>query len=679
MSTTKDNDVDKMQYMNMEDDFDINSMELEDLSSDGRPTADTAHPPISNERDEEWLLLKDSNILKRFFYRLWYGPSTPSDEPPAFPLRISFFKQIEEYPEMKFRKRFPRKKIRLLILVIYCSIWFGILYSILYSYLFSKPFFVPKDGSAKIPILTYDCNSYINWKGKNNACGLNAKDCLPFDDQDYYIRCPALCDRGGWTYSAINVGDQRVKYRGYEIGGGELLDHKKDSSDLSYPYRGDSFVCGSAVHADIVSPVFGGCTRLSMRGSQSKFLSQDSKHSTHFSVMFNSFFPSSYVFTDYLDGVASGCTDPRALVVTLNIIFGLPVFYLYESIIGYWIVTIVGYWTLVLALDPPILVDPHFPETGYQLLSVGFQRLLPLCFVLYVEWKGAIKRTLENGSPLCKILLWYPLLWLGIMNNITFDRLPVDRLTPKDLKEQPGGAIAVGSIAATILTCAFIQAYSLWKSGRFRKFFKIYISFIFGLILLSSIPGLNLRIHHYILGAILVPGCATRGASAYLFQGILIGLILSGVSKWDFASIVETNYSLLRGEAGAAAPPPALLFDKSNPHLISWNVSNNTTDDNGVEFSRDNFDGYSLLLNDVEVYVGSNSTVDVEKLISENELLAKMVQNALKDSTNGTIPMYFRVAKALITSSTEDHGDYTNAGVLQWPEGIWTAPEPGVS
>ncbi|CAL9730856.1 hypothetical protein MOUN0_K05688 [Monosporozyma unispora] len=677
MGVDEDNGLDEVQNMNMDEEYDINGMELDDLSSEGRPTTDTPDPLGSHERDEDWLLLEESNIFKRLFYRLWYGPREPCDEPPSFSSKFNFLKQIDEFPELGFRKRFPRKRIRTLILVIYCSIWFGILYSILYSYLFRKPFFVPKDGSAKIPILTYDCNSYINWQGKNNACGLNAEGCLPFDNQDYFIRCPALCDRGGWTYSAINVGDQRVKYRGYEIGGGEL--HEKGNNDISYPYRGDSFVCGSAVHADIVSPVFGGCTRLSMRGSQNKFPSQDSKHSTKFSVMFNSFFPSSYVFTNYLDGVASGCTDPRAIVVTINILFGLPVFYLYESIIGYWIATIVGYWTLVLALDPPVLVDPHFPETGSQLLSIGFQRLLPLCFVLYVEWKGAVKRTLESGSSLCKLLLWYPLLWLGVMNNITFDRLPVDRLTPKDLKEQPGGAVAVGSIAATILTCAIIQAYSLWKSGRFRKFFKIYISFIFGLILLSSIPGLNLRIHHYILGAILVPGCATRGASAYLFQGILIGLILSGVSKWDFASIVETDYSLLRGEAGLAAPPPAFVFDKSTPHYLSWQVSTSTTDDNGVEYLVDDYDGYSLLLNDFEVYVGSNTTIDVDKLIDENEPLTQMVQDALKDSTNGTIPMYFRVAKASIDSATDDHGDYTNAGVLQWPEGIWSAPEPGVS
>ena len=660
-----------------------NDIELNDLGRNHQTPNDTqlheyTDQPTSRNNDHEWLLLEESSVFKKFAYKLWYGPKEPSDNPPTFPSKFTFLKRVDEFPEKVFRSRFPKISTRLIILVFYCTIWFSIIYSILYSYLFRKPFFDPKDGNTKIPIYTYSCNSYLNWEGKNNACGLNARDCLPFDNKDYYIRCPALCDRGGWVYSAVNVGDQRIKYRGYEIGGGKILNHDNSQMTLSYPYRGDSFVCGSAVHADVISPVYGGCAKVSMQGFQTNFPSNEGKHNTHFSISFDSFFPSSYVFVDFLNGVSSGCIDPRFLIIALNIFFGLPVFYLYESIIGYWIISIVGYWTLVLSFDPPIMVDPHFPETRYQLLSVGFQRLLPLCFVLYVEWKSAVKRTLENGSPLCKILLWYPLLWLGIMNNVTFDRLPVDRLTPKDLKEQPGAATAIGSIAGMIFICVIIQGYSVWKSGRFRKFFKIYMILVVSLILLSSIPGLNLRLHHYILGMLLIPGCATRGGSAYLFQGILIGLILSGVSKWDFASIVETDLALLRGEATALLPPPTFLFNTSSPHSLSWTV-NTTVNESKTHQFRENFDGYSLLLNDFEVYVGSNTTIDIEELFQSNLELSQMVQDTLKNSPNNTIPLYFRVARARRDSSVDNHGDYTNAGILQWPEGLWTDPLPGVS
>ena len=30
-------------------------------------------------------------------------------------------------------------------------------------------------------------------------------------------------------------------------------------------------------------------------------------------------------------------------------------------------------------------------------------------------------------------------------------------------------------------------------------------------------------------------------------------------------------------------------------------------------------------------------------------------------------------------SPTKNHGDYTNAGVLEWPLGIWHEPKPGVT
>ncbi|CCF56433.1 hypothetical protein KAFR_0B01340 [Kazachstania africana CBS 2517] len=621
---------------------------------------------------EEWLLLRNKHPAKRFFIKLWKGPREPVDLPPSFPSKWSWTAFVDSFPEQVFMKRFPNKLIRIVLLIIYCSAWYSVVFLLLHPYLIRAPYYHPADGSEKVPIFSLSCNSYLNWEGKNNACGLEAKDCGPFENAEYIIRCPALCDRGAWIYSAITVGNNRIKYTGYEIGGGRLDSSTENDDMLTYPYRADSFPCGAAVHAGIVSPLYGGCARLTSEGFQSEFPSIEGKHGTDLSIFFGSFFPGSYSFRSIKSGILNGCYDPRAAVVTINILFGLPVFYLFESIYGYWISTITGYWTLVLALDPPLLTDPHDMATVYELFSVGFQRLLPLCFVLYVLWKCAVKRTLENGSPLAKILLWYPMLWLGIMNNITFDRLPVDRLTARDLKEQAGALLAVSCIAGTILTCAIIQAYSLWKSGRFRKYLKIYLLLIFGLVTLASIPGLNLRIHHYILGTILVPGCATRGSSAYLFQGILIGLVLSGVSRWDFASIVETDVALLRGEAGALSEPPVFVFDKMHLHALSWQLQPNVTDN-------DSLDGFSLLMNDFEVYVGTNYTVDIDTLLTESPTLDNMLKQALQESETDSVELYFRVARASTRAPREERGDYTNAGTLKWPQCEWHDPLPGVS
>ena len=65
---------------------------------------------------------------------------------------------------------------------------------------------------------------------------------------------------------------------------------------------------------------------------------------------------------------------------------------------------------------------------------------------------------------------------------------------------------------------------------------------------LAQLPGLTLRVHHYILAMLLIPGCATRGRTALMFQGILLGLFLSGAARWGLAAIVETADSLRRDD-----------------------------------------------------------------------------------------------------------------------------------
>ncbi|SCU82557.1 LANO_0B06700g1_1 [Lachancea nothofagi CBS 11611] len=618
-----------------------------------------------NDR-EEWLYLKEDNAFKRFFRRLWYGPAIVEDAPPAFPEKWSWTRKVDKFPETGYQQRFPLLSVRICILIVYCCFWSVIFYTFIHYYYIVPPTFYQEDGS-QIPIRAMDCRTTVFWKGKNNQCGIGATRCLPFSDEEVYIRCPALCDRESWTYSAINVGDERVKYTGFQIGGGELQEKDK----LSYPYRGDSFACGAAVHAGVVSPFVGGCARISMTGEQGSFQSRKGHSNTGMSVNFDSFFPSSFTFRKLLNGYSSRCYDPRIPVVVINIVMSMPVFYLYEGIYGFWILTIVAYLTIVLFLDPPFIVDPYVDDSFSQLLSIIIQRMLPLAFVLYVLWKCCVRRTLTNGSSLAKILCWFPTFWLGVMNNVTFDRLPVDRLTVSDFKEQAGALVAVGSIIATIVSCAIVQAYSLWKSGRFRKYLCIYVTLIMGLFLLGILPGLSLRIHHYILGILLVPGCATRGTSAYLFQGILIGLVLSGVGKWDFASIVETKSTLSRGEAGDSWKPPMLQYTQELPNLLSWEYANTTQ---GVT---EELNAYSLLINDVEHFLGENTTVDIDTLIQSDLKLSQWVNSSV--ASNGSAKLYLRVARASKDSPEGPTGDYTNAAILEWPLGVYHEPKPGVS
>ncbi|CDO93077.1 unnamed protein product [Kluyveromyces dobzhanskii CBS 2104] len=642
------------------EDEESQAFELGDMSSTQKPVEDTTEF-IADHSELRY------NDTRPFWEKVWCGPINPKDESPKFFIRWKKLKFLNELPirfnESKLGGKAP---IRYGILIVHISLWFGIVFSLLFPFLLHPPVFIDKESHEVSSISSLTCTQPLrSWKGDNNACGINAELCESTIETDTLVRCPALCDRA-WIYSAITVGNQRVKYREFNIGGGPA----KESDYLSQPYRGDSAVCSSAYHSGLISGLFGGCVRVSKQGPQSTFPSANGKSGS--SVSFDSFFPTSFSFTTLKDGVFSGCYDLRSLIMVLNIAFSFPVFFFYKSIIGYWTITLTGFWTLLLVFDPPILTDPTDLTTVAELISTGFERLLPLCFILYVIWKASVKRTLQDGSPLVKATLWFPMFWLGVMNNVTFDRLPVDRLAISDLKELAGALLAVGSILATILICAVIQAYSIWKSGRFAKYFKILISVILGLVALSMIPGLSLRIHHYILGMTLVMFCSTRGASAYLFQGILIGLVISGIGTWGFASIVETNWSLLRGEAGAAFGPPIFNFNASQPLTISWHPQNATAIPHEL-------DGYSLLINDVERYVGSFSWVDLESLIEETPSFAQLVIDAQTKSENNSVPFYLRVAHANTKDPIKKRGDYTNAAILQFPEGLWQDPPPGVS
>jgi len=614
-----------------------------------------------------------SNRLLNFLYKVWYGPDKPCDDPPNVNNRLLY--PLEQYPQ-RFKHRFSHK-IRTMILVVYCSFWFALVYSILFPQLTSPP----RLKGSKETIVSLSCTGQqYFWKGKNGKCGLNGELCTPFEDRDVIIKCPALCDRGGWTYSAYPVGDQMVKYTGYTIGGG-LKNEKDDDGTLTHPYRADSFPCGSAVHAGVLSPFFGGCVKVSFVGSQLSFNSTMGHYGTDFSVPFPSFFPSSFVFKQLPQGL-SGCYDWRLLILFINILFGLPIVYLADGLISYWIINLVCYWTILLSLDPPMTYNPEDTESVSQLFSIGFQRMLPLCFVLYTLWKVATRRTFsEPTSPLAKVFLWYPLFWIGAANNITFDRLPVDRLTPQDLKEQAGGLVAVLSIIGTIVTCAFIQAYKLWKSGRFQKYFKIYITLIIGIVTFALMPGLSLRIHHYILALLLIPGCATKGFSAFMFQGILLGLFLSGIARWDFASILETQRSLLREEAGGSLEPPR--FNDFDNGIVSWVDHNKTAViiNGEAKSPHDQLFGYSLVINDIERYVGNDTRIDMNELLQDNKSLKELVDESLEENAdeNGDITLYLRLGKSTISAQRETRGDYTRAAVLKWPSGNWTAPVDGLT
>lgn len=602
--------------------------------------------------------------LRRGFTKIWNGPTNPRDFTPR-PIQWLLF--LEELPG-KLKQRFS-SGTKACLLGVYLVLWLLFWTYTLVPYLGALPSDV--EGMQVISLTCGGAESF--WKGKNAACGLNAHNCISNDD--VIIRCPALCDRGSWLYSLRAVGAEVIKYRGYFIGGGDSGPQSRDT--LSYPYRADSFPCGAAMHAGILSPIFGGCARVSYAsGAQNRFPGVRGHYGVADSIEFPSFFPFSYVFKR-LPVPLAHCHDPRLLVMLINILLGVPVVYLTSGIAFYWILATVGFWTIITATDPPVLVDPADSETLARLISVGLERFLPTCFILYALWHLSVKHTFgipvsesgdivnkQPGSPCSRVLLWYPFFWLSVLNNLTFDRLPVDRLTWHDIHEQPGALVTISIVFLFLVTCIVAQAYYVWLLGRFWKLLLVYGGIFAGMCFLANLPGLTLRIHHYIFGLIFIPGCATRGRTAYAFQGILLGFFLSGVARWGYASIAETSISLLRGEPlGQLAYPQITGFSQG---LLYWN---STHSDTSLSTR------VSLLVNDIERYRGeSNGTVDISEIFQGNDELKALVGLELSDSDT---PVYLRLAIYLV--SKRAFGDYTRAAILKIPSFEFEVPPPGIT
>jgi hypothetical protein len=60
------------------------------------------------------------------------------------------------------------------------------------------------------------------------------------------------------------------------------------------------------------------------------------------------------------------------------------------------------------------------------------------------------------------------------------------------------------------------------------------------LLVLGFLPGLSLRLHHYIVAMMMIPVTAFPTMLSAIFQGLLLGLFLNGIAGFGFASILQS-------------------------------------------------------------------------------------------------------------------------------------------
>ena len=445
-------------------------------------------------------------------------------------------------------------------------------------------------------------------RSEGNKCGLNGYECRPFNASTFTFRCPSFCS-SLQLLQPYTVGNQTLNYEPLIVGG------PTPGSDEPGTYRADSFICQAAIHAGVISDATGGCGVVELTGAADEYHSSKAHGFT--SIGFPSTFPKSFRFLQ-LEGSQKDCpSDSRwglfAITATTIVLLSIfttspPVFFFSTFFI---LIMHVG-----LVSDPPNLTNVA------ELVSLLFSRLLPASFVAYVLYVFCATPLLQPlASPpvyqLEKTILFLGPAFIGALNNYTFAMwIPIQRLTPHDIKNQPGAPVALAIMIVIVISIVLCQAWQIRSGGLFFRYLKIYATLGLGVIILLILPGFRLRIHHYILAILLMPGTAFPTRTSLIFQGLLLGLFINGVARWGFASIIQTPSALgeLPGPGGSngwwGATSPNItessvtieLPDVSDPDYVgNGNITFRLWD---PRMERFNVDGVSVLVNDVERWRG---------------------------------------------------------------------------
>ena len=424
-----------------------------------------------------------------------------------------------------------------------------------------------------------------------------------------------------------------INYHSLVIGG-----RIENSTSFKNLYRGDSFICAAAIHAGLIEGSTGGPGIIKLLEDQHHFPSESANGLQ--SVAFAPHFPLSFALED-ANHYSGLCRDPRWFILASTIVFNIYMILWNRSpAIFFWSTFVSAYFCVALASDAPE------PQDYAKVISLAIQGLLPATFVGHAIYYFCVRRILSSthalssgqiwsdteqvqemidvgiGQPirikrkvqdaiktpniaqriqqsdlalLETSILWLSTFWVGALNNFTFDKLPLQRLTPRDIGAQPGGIAYLSIIIIIILAIAIGQAWALRREGRLPQFLALYTGIGIFLLVLLALPNLSLRLHHYIIALILLPGTAIQTRPSALYQGLLVGLFINGIARWGFASILETPSELFKTDPNGLVPQTQIQV----PHIAGSNISFSWS---GLRDTA--YDSISVLVNDVERYRG---------------------------------------------------------------------------
>ena len=281
----------------------------------------------------------------------------------------------------------------------------------------------------------------------------------------------------------------------------------------------------------MISDSTGGCAALQLVGNFTDFLPFSAHGLT--SIGFPSTFPLSFQFLP--STTLTNCQDLRNPALAFNIVVTALIFLVLrpKPIVTFWSLVCIGFWHVTLFSQPRASPPP---------LDDAFGSFLPALFIAYAFWRVAWRFTLPafRQTPI-EASVWYlASFWPGVLTNITTDKIPIDRLVASDIASRPGAVTALVIIVIILLVIIVNQVRVIRKTGWLPYYLAWYIAGALVVVVLSQLPGLQFRLHHYVLAIVLMPGTAFPTRLSAIYQGFLLGMFLNGVAAFGLDSILQT-------------------------------------------------------------------------------------------------------------------------------------------
>jgi len=273
-------------------------------------------------------------------------------------------------------------------------------------------------------------------------------------------------------------------------------------------------------------------------------------------------------------------------------------------------------------------------------------------------WRCAFRFVLPafEALPIERAIWYLGAYWPGVLINVVFEHVPIDRLVASDIAHRPGALTALIIIIIVVIILVLNQMRVIRKTGLLPNYLGYYVIGGLVILVLAMLPGFTFRLHHYVFAILLIPGTGFPTRISAIIQSFLFGVLVDGISRWGFDSILQTSSQLLRdAPLGSSLPTFSSTLAKTPLPVNSTSSTSYITWDPIPPALAEDWNGFSLIVDDVERFVG-------------------MALNYSLASLDWNVEHFFRLAFQKDGRS----GDYTRAAKI-FPNGNFVPPLPGPS